>query len=161
MARTKTRREEWEARQEQSKRNDFSPLVRAHIRERDGERCVLCSKPGREVHHILPRVQGGLGTVDNGVCLDHECHVKAHRSQKVEKQLMRYRERVLLPYYGLSHSHEFIWLDPLPAGSAVVVGPSQRGKCGRGCGMVVGKIETDAGARSDRCFSGGEDTGEK
>ena len=87
---------------ERSKRNDFSAVIRVHIRERDGERCVLCGRPGREVHHIIPRAQGGLGSADNGVCLDSTCHHQAHRSKSVERQLLRYRERVLLPYYGLS-----------------------------------------------------------
>jgi 5-methylcytosine-specific restriction endonuclease McrA len=91
---------------ERSKRNDFSVAVRAHIRERDDERCVLCGRPGREVHHIIPRAQGGLGSADNGVCLDSTCHHQAHRSQAVERQLARYRERVLLPYYGLAHASD-------------------------------------------------------
>jgi hypothetical protein len=98
----KTRRQENIERREQTKRNDFSAAMRVHIRDRDGERCVLCGRPGREVHHIIPRSIGGLGTADNGVCLDHSCHHQAHRSKHVEKQLMRFRERVLLPFYGLS-----------------------------------------------------------
>jgi len=139
MERTRTRREEWEARAKQSKRNDFSAAVRLHIRERDGERCVLCNKPGREVHHIIPRAQGGLGTADNGVCLDRGCHAEAHRSKKVEAQLKRYRERVLLPFYGLRHASEYIWLDPLSDGLCRCGGELTSGTCERACGIVIGK----------------------
>jgi hypothetical protein len=103
-----SRRQENIERREQTKRNDFSAAMRIYIRERDGERCVLCGRPGREVHHIIPRSIGGLGTADNGVCLDHACHHQAHRSKHVEKQLMRFRERVLLPFYGLHDPAESV-----------------------------------------------------
>lgn len=112
----KPARQESAERREQSKRNDFSVAVRAHIRQRDGERCVLCGKAGREVHHILPRALGGLGTADNGVCLDSSCHHQAHRSKGVEKQLERFRARVLLPYYGLTDSSQSVpeqWIEEL------------------------------------------------
>ncbi|MBL0386037.1 HNH endonuclease [Tumebacillus sp. ITR2] len=106
--RTSTRKQLREERAALMKRNDFNPTVRAHIRERDGERCVLCGRPGREVHHILPRAQGGLGTADNGICLDSSCHHQAHRQPPVEKQLHRFRERILLPYYSLSHPSQHV-----------------------------------------------------
>ncbi|WP_109688564.1 HNH endonuclease [Tumebacillus permanentifrigoris] len=106
--RTTTRRETREQRAEMMRHNDFNAAVRAHIRERDGERCVLCGKPGREVHHILPRAKGGLGTADNGICLDNTCHHQAHRQLNVEKQLLRYRERHLLTYYGLTHPAQHV-----------------------------------------------------
>ncbi|KEO84586.1 HNH endonuclease [Tumebacillus flagellatus] len=106
--RTSTRKQAREQRAELMKRNDFNPAVRAHIRERDGERCVLCGRPGREVHHILPRAQGGLGTADNGICLDGPCHHQAHRQPQVQKQLQRFRERILLPYYGLADADEHV-----------------------------------------------------
>jgi hypothetical protein len=91
-----------------------------------------------------------LGTADNGVCLDRDCHVQAHRSKKVEAQLIKYRERVLLPFYGLHDSHECIWLDPLPDGICRCGGAIVEGTCERVCGMVVGKN-----------VLGGEGTGEK
>lgn len=111
----KSRRQENIARRERTKRNDFSAAMRAYIRERDGERCVLCGRPGREVHHIIPRSIGGLGTADNGVCLDHACHHQAHRSKHVEKQLMRFRERVLLPFYGLQDPTQSVSIEQVEA----------------------------------------------
>ncbi|TCP53947.1 HNH endonuclease [Tumebacillus sp. BK434] len=133
---TPSKRRQREQKQEQTKRNDFSTLVRVHIRERDGERCVLCGKPGREVHHIIPRVQGGLGTADNGVCLDAVCHHQAHRSKQVEKQLLRYRERVLLPRYGLAPG-EYVWLDPLPDALCRCGGQLADGACAAQCGLML------------------------
>ncbi|MGZ6507115.1 MAG: HNH endonuclease, partial [Tumebacillaceae bacterium] len=69
----------------------------------------------REVHHIIPRSIGGLGTADNGVCLDHACHHQAHRSKTVEKQLMRFRERVLVPFYGLSDAAQSVSVERIEA----------------------------------------------
>lgn len=134
-----TRRQTWERRQAESKRNDFSALVRAHVRARDGERCVLCGRPGREVHHIIPRAQGGLGTADNGVCLDPACHHQAHRAKTVEATLRRYRERVLLPLYGLTDPGQYIWLDPLPEDGLLCRcgGELLDGRCASGCGLVL------------------------
>lgn len=137
MAGGMTRRESRERLREQVKRNDFSASVRAHIRERDEEHCVLCGKPGREVHHIIPRAEGGLGTVDNGVCLDASCHHEAHRSKQVAKRLLRYRERVLLPLYGLRSPGEFLWIDPLPDGSCRCGGAVGAGRCLKQCGLVL------------------------
>ena len=136
MDRISTRREAREQRQLVSKRNDFSALVRTHVRTRDKERCVLCGRPGREVHHIIPRADGGLGTADNGVCLDSICHHQAHRSKQVEATLRRYRERVLLPLYGLTDPAQYIWLDPLPEdGGCRCGGEMQEGRCSAGCGL--------------------------
>ena len=132
-----SRRESRLALQEASRRNDFSSLVRAHIRERDRACCVLCGKPGREVHHIIPRAEGGMGTADNGVCLDASCHHEAHRSKQVAKRLLRYRERVLLPFYGLQSSEEFVWLDPLPEQRCRCGGEVEDGRCLEQCGLVL------------------------
>jgi len=102
---------------------------------------VLCGKPGREVHHIKPRLEGGLGTVDNGVCLDHECHHQAHRSPQVAKQLVRYRERVLVPHYGLHSPDEHLWVDPLPeAGGCRCGAEMSEGRCVGSCGLVDGRF---------------------
>ncbi|HEU4965551.1 MAG TPA: HNH endonuclease signature motif containing protein [Bacilli bacterium] len=136
-----TRREVREREREESRRQDFSALVRAHVRERDQERCVLCGKPGREVHHIIPRAQGGLGTADNGVCLDARCHHEAHRSKQVAKRLLRYRERVLLPVYGLSSPSHYVWLDPLDGDRCRCGGTVVDGSCSELCGLV---LPTDA-----------------
>ncbi|WP_157729380.1 HNH endonuclease [Tumebacillus algifaecis] len=136
MDETLSKRDQRDKRQADHKRNDFSALVRAHIRERDGERCVLCGRPGREVHHIIPRAHGGLGTADNGICLDAGCHHQAHRSKQVAKQLLRYRERVLLPLYGI-RADEYVWLDPLMDGTCRCGGQVADGACDKMCGLKL------------------------
>jgi len=99
---------------------------------------VLCGRPGREVHHIKPRGQGGLGTADNGICLDAACHHQAHRSPQVARQLARYRERVLLPHYALAGPEAYIWLDPLPEPNRCRCGAEVReGRCAASCGLVL------------------------
>ncbi|MFD2169617.1 HNH endonuclease [Tumebacillus lipolyticus] len=131
------KRRQREELQAASKRNDFSAIVRKHVRERDQERCVLCGKPGREVHHIISRSQGGLGTADNGICLDASCHHLAHRSKRVASRLIEYRKRVLLPLYGLK-SEQYIWLDALTDGRCRCGGEIIDGECAAGCGLKIG-----------------------
>ena len=126
-------------------RHDFSAAVRAHVRARDGERCVLCGKPGRDVHHIIPRMEGGLGTPDNGVCLDPACHHLAHRSKNTALALVRYRQRVLLPLYGLADPGPYVWLDPLPEERCPCGGEVADGQCANDCGLIVWSEEEEIG----------------
>lgn len=47
------------------------------IRKRDRYRCTNCGRTSRlEVHHILPKCEGGDDTHLNLVTLCHECHIK-------------------------------------------------------------------------------------
>ena len=37
-------------------------------------KCFRCGRPGREVHHIVPRAQGGATVLPNLVLLCKDCH---------------------------------------------------------------------------------------
>jgi hypothetical protein len=66
--------------------NDFSAEVKKQIRERDKYICRKCGENLKklskfisadlngECHHIIACVDGGLGTVENGVLLCGNCH---------------------------------------------------------------------------------------
>lgn len=45
------------------------------VKERDGNRCVICGAPGVHAHHI----EDWRNKPDNGVTLCKRCHVLAHR----------------------------------------------------------------------------------
>ena len=44
------------------------------ILNRDGWRCQQCGHFGKEVDHIVPKVEGGSDRADNLQTLCHECH---------------------------------------------------------------------------------------
>ena len=52
---------------------------RQQVFARDGGRCVICSAPGQDAHHILERrlFDDGGYYLDNGATLCAACHVKA------------------------------------------------------------------------------------
>ena len=59
--------------------SDFSKM----IYERDGGFCLLCSKPGSEVHHIFSRRHKSIRhDPENGILLCNECHREAHEKPK-------------------------------------------------------------------------------
>jgi predicted restriction endonuclease len=53
--------------------------MRKRIYRREGWRCALCdSSDWLQVHHIVPRGQGGLHRPPNLICLCADCHAAAH-----------------------------------------------------------------------------------
>ena len=48
--------------------------VKRAVYERDGGRCVLCSRFGEPNAHFIARSHGGLGIEENIVTLCPECH---------------------------------------------------------------------------------------
>lgn len=64
-------------------RDLFWPAISWYIKERDGEKCVDCGATGNlEVHHIIPRKDGGSDHPANLKTLCHDCHWKYHRGKK-------------------------------------------------------------------------------
>jgi tetratricopeptide (TPR) repeat protein len=59
----------------------FPKDVAEELLVRSGRHCCLCEeyKGGKvEVHHIVPRSQGGRATADNGIVLCYDCHAEVH-----------------------------------------------------------------------------------
>jgi 5-methylcytosine-specific restriction endonuclease McrA len=52
--------------------------VRRRVKERDGDRCRVCGKPGFEVHHIEFRSRGGKDDTKNLVLLCKRHHEDVH-----------------------------------------------------------------------------------
>lgn len=52
---------------------------RKAIYKRDGYRCALCdSETGLQIHHVVPRSQGGTDYAQNLITLCWKCHAVAH-----------------------------------------------------------------------------------
>ena len=56
--------------------------VKATVFERDGGRCVICSRMGNPDAHFIARSQGGLGIEENIVTLCRDCHRDYDNSYK-------------------------------------------------------------------------------
>ena len=58
---------------------NISNKDRKAVYRRDGYRCALCDCPhGLQLHHILPRSEGGTDAVHNLITLCWKCHAIAH-----------------------------------------------------------------------------------
>lgn len=82
---------------ERSKATDFSLEVKKQMLERDNYHCIFCSELNVTPAHYIPRSQGGLGIIENGVCLCVKCHqaldngiAKNHLKEKVRRHLKRH-----------------------------------------------------------------------
>ena len=59
--------------------------TRKAVYRRDGYRCALCdSTKGLQVHHAIPRSQGGNNTEHNLITLCATCHATAHGTRLPE-----------------------------------------------------------------------------
>ena len=45
--------------------------------------CAICGHDGEEIHHIIPKSEGGNDTLNNLVLLCHSCHDKIHNHQPI------------------------------------------------------------------------------
>lgn len=72
----------------------FSKKARQIIIDRDQGLCVRCGRVYDHIHHIIYRSAGGFGTVDNGVCVCHQCHDWAHSCKEGRQWFEEWRERM-------------------------------------------------------------------
>lgn len=74
----------------------FNQKTRKRIIERDNGLCVRCRKPYDAIHHIIFRSAGGMGTMENGVCVCTACHGWAHAGRKGRQWFEQYQlERLI------------------------------------------------------------------
>lgn len=58
---------------------NISNTTRKAVYRRDGFRCALCdSTQGIQIHHVIPRGEGGTDLVQNLITLCSYCHSHAH-----------------------------------------------------------------------------------
>ncbi|MBD5559970.1 MAG: hypothetical protein HDQ87_06380 [Clostridia bacterium] len=61
--------------------------VREAIETIQGERCLLCGKPIEHLHHIVPRSQNGMNTLENLAGLCRKCHERVHKDADVQRAI--------------------------------------------------------------------------
>lgn len=58
---------------------NISKETRKHVYRRDGYRCALCdSTQYIQIHHAIPRGEGGTNHAQNLITLCMDCHALAH-----------------------------------------------------------------------------------
>lgn len=58
---------------------NLTNAVRKAVYKRDGYTCALCDSPrGLQVHHVVPRSEGGTDYQHNLLTLCWRCHAAAH-----------------------------------------------------------------------------------
>src|SRR4051812_17585777 len=72
---------------------DFSESVKLQARRLAFFRCCYClERPGDEVHHLVPKEEGGPNTLDNAVLLCAQCHSTYGHTRDKRKQLQQARD---------------------------------------------------------------------
>jgi len=73
----------------------FSAFLKKQVKDRDGWQCYICHKEtGLHIHHIIPRVDGGLHEADNLITLCGGCH-RSMESGNVEKAIIKCVQRAM------------------------------------------------------------------
>lgn len=60
-------------------------FVRDLVAKRDNHTCRLCGRAGVEVHHILPKSEGGADNPINLILLCNICHKLIHRNRRFQE----------------------------------------------------------------------------
>lgn len=64
---------------------NLTNAVRKAVYKRDGYACALCDSPrGLQVHHVVPRSEGGTDFPHNLITLCWRCHAVAHGTRMPE-----------------------------------------------------------------------------
>lgn len=83
-----------------SKACDISPKVRAEVKERDGEACIICGKThALQIAHFIPRSRLGLGIPENLACMCIDCHGELDNGFKKSKEIKQAFKDYLMSIY--------------------------------------------------------------
>lgn len=94
-----------------AKRNllKFSYDTRQTIKRLYNYTCQECFKrKGTQIHHILPKSQGGHGVITNGILVCSKCHTKIHKSESLLRKWQDWATVNFGPEYW-NESDYFIW----------------------------------------------------
>lgn len=69
---------------------NISKERRREVYRRDGYACALCSDPRHlQIHHYIPRSEGGSDSEMNLITLCHVCHAMAHNIKLIDTDLTK------------------------------------------------------------------------
>jgi 5-methylcytosine-specific restriction endonuclease McrA len=72
---------------------DVRPIMKKRIIYIFGGECAICGNPENlEIHHIIPRAEGGTNDIANLLPLCHECHCAIHKMKEIHGK-KTYEER--------------------------------------------------------------------
>lgn len=75
------------------KYRDVRPVMKKRIIYIFGGECAICGNPENlEIHHIIPRAEGGTNDIANLLPLCHECHCAIHKTKEISGK-KTYEER--------------------------------------------------------------------
>lgn len=70
----------------------FSEKLKELVKQKSFFRCVICHQPFVEVHHIVPKAEGGEDTEDNAAPLCASCHDLYGANPTKRKQIKQMRD---------------------------------------------------------------------
>jgi 5-methylcytosine-specific restriction endonuclease McrA len=78
-------------------KSTISENLRDYVAERDSYTCILCSRPGSDLHHVKPRSQGGRDVIWNlvSVCRVHHLILHGQRVRGEALGMAEARQTVL------------------------------------------------------------------
>lgn len=82
--------------------------VREAIETIQGGRCLLCGKPIRDLHHIVPRSHSGMNTAENLAGLCEECHEDVHKEADAARRLGTLKKGTKKKHAGASVLNQII-----------------------------------------------------
>ncbi|MDO9528220.1 MAG: HNH endonuclease, partial [Syntrophales bacterium] len=94
----------------------FSKAIRDQVLVETARHCSVCHRfkaIGVEVHHILPRAEGGQDTEDNAIALCMDCHLAAGHYNSRHPKGTRYSTEEL-------RKHKAAWIQTVARGSIQV-----------------------------------------
>ena len=70
----------------------FSEKIKEEVKKKAGFRCVICQEPFVEIHHIVPKKEGGEDTIENAAPLCSRCHDLYGDNPTKRKQIRQMRD---------------------------------------------------------------------
>lgn len=70
----------------------FTEKVKLEAKRRSNFRCCICNKSFVEVHHIIPKLEGGQDSIDNAAPLCSSCHDLFGGNPEKRKQIRQMRD---------------------------------------------------------------------
>ena len=89
--------------------SSVSKWLRHSVFERDSYTCIFCDMAATDVHHVVPRSQGGRNVIFNLVSLCRRCHMVHHGTlNEVYPNMRNEMYEVMTEYLWHAHPDEML-----------------------------------------------------
>jgi 5-methylcytosine-specific restriction endonuclease McrA len=79
-------------------KSNVTRALRDIVLERENYTCALCCNPANDVHHVVPRAQGGRSNPQNLIAICRLCHAKLHHEEYLPPELREELELAVITY---------------------------------------------------------------